>query len=61
MEESYHCPVFRVDESTNADRGATAKQSDASPMDERLRKAIEARVGPPTPQMTNMKPRSNAS
>lgn len=53
MDDSY--PVFAPDESSNGDRGATSKQSDASPLDEKMRKAIEARVGPATPPMTQMK------
>lgn len=50
-----NCPKFAPDDSYNPDRGTTTKQSDASPLDERMRKAIEARVGPATPVMKEMK------
>lgn len=49
------CPVFAPDESSNADRGATSKQLDASPLDEKMRAAIEARVGKQTAPMTQMR------
>lgn len=49
------CPMFAPDASYNPDRGTTTKQSDASPLDEKMRRAIEARVGLATPVMTQMK------
>ena len=52
---------LKVTKETNADRGVTSKQSDASPLDEKMRKAIERRVGNPGSQMSNMKRPGNVS
>lgn len=49
---------FAPDASTNADRGATSKQLDASPFDEKMRALIEARVGKQTAPLTQMRPPS---
>lgn len=61
MDETHLCPIFAPTIATNADRSATAKQPDASPFDERMRKAIEARVGKADPQMSNMRPGTGPS
>ena len=42
--ESEDC-CFCPDATTNATRGSTVKQSDADPFQEKMRKAMEARVG----------------
>lgn len=53
MEDSEQC-CFCPDKDTNANRGATVKQTDADPFQETLRKAIEERVGK-TPDKTSSK------
>ena len=47
MDSEHEC-CFVVDKTYNPNRGPTDKQSDESPFDTKLRKAIEARVGPAT-------------
>lgn len=53
--EGDSCAEFAPTVSSNADRGPTDKQSDASPLDEKMRRAIEDRVGSATSGMSQMK------
>lgn len=53
MDDTEDC-CFVVDKTYNANRGPTDKQSDESPFDAKLRKAIEARVGPATSPQSGM-------
>lgn len=47
---------FKPSVETNATRGSTVKQTDADPFQEKMRKAIEDRVGKATDVQAQMKP-----
>ena len=59
MDTSDNECCFTVDKTTNANRGPTDKQPDESPMDTKIRQALEARVGKATDPQSGMGPSSS--
>jgi len=57
--EDYNECCFCPDKTTNAARGPTDKQEFETPFEAKLRKDIEARVGPATSPQSGLGPKSS--